>query len=355
MTQLYAFVDPNLPWDPYPGENRRLRILLIIMLFLALLIITLVHFVKVPVVDRAKAEALPDNLATVVLEQKKLPPPPPPPKKEEVKKEDKADENAAKKEEVKPKEEKVQKPVEQVEPKAVQMDAKTTAARARAREALKDSGLDDLASLRDMATPEPKLSGSPDQTGAGTGGLITDTKEAGTSRNLISSRAGGYSGAAGAYSGGASEGFGGGKAGGRGSKGGAGGNGFGLGGGSTQAVKTNIVGGNGQAAGAHEKGAGGKMRRNAEDIRRVFDASATGRMNNAYQRALRDNPSMQGAVHLKLAISPDGAVTSCSVESSELNFPELEGKICVIVKGLKFDAGDFEPFNGSHTVNFFPN
>ena len=67
-------LSPTLPWDPLPGESNRLRVLMIIMLLLALLIWLVVPHVKLPQLDRAKAEAVPESLARVVLERKKLPP-----------------------------------------------------------------------------------------------------------------------------------------------------------------------------------------------------------------------------------------------------------------------------------------
>lgn len=346
MSQFQALVDPSLPWDPYPGENRRFGVLMILMLILALLIVLLVKFIKIPEIDRAKAEALPEHLATVVLEQKQVPPPPPPKpveKKEEVKAETKQEE--------KPKPQEKAPEVEHT-PKPVQMDAKTQAARAKAKQEIQNAGFDELASLRDMdmSTVAPKTTGLPGQTGAGTGGLITSTEAAGTSRNMLTSRAGGYSGATAAYSGGVSSGFGGGVAGGKGSKGGS--NGYGLSGGQVSGVKSTIVA-EGQSV-AREKNKDGKSRRSVEDLRRVFDQYG-GKITNAYQRALRDDPSMQGSVNLRLAIAPEGNVTSCSVSSSELNNPELEGKLCVIVKGFNFGEGDFEPYNGPYKLNLIPN
>ena len=332
-----VFVNPHLPWDPLPGENKRIRALMIFMLALAFLIMVVVPYVKVPEIKRSEAEAVPERLAKLVVEQKQVPPPPPKPKEET-----KPDENLAKKEEAKPTEEK--------EPKPVVTDLQRTAAKARASKAIQEAGIADaLSDIRDMdVATMAKPTGLPGQTGNGTGGLITSTEAAGTSRNLLTSRAGSGSGglAAAGYAGGVSSGFGGGVAGGKGSRGMLGGGG----GGGLQTVKSGIEG---AAVGPRPVGKDGKSRRTDEDIQKIFDRNIS-RLYAAYQRALRDDPNLQGTVNIKLAVAPDGSVTSCSIASSQLNNAELEAKIVALVKGFNFGADNVEPWSGSHIVNFSP-
>lgn len=352
MSQVIAYVNPSLPWDPLPGESRRFRILMATMMFLAVLIWVGVPFIKIPEVDRRQAEAVPEHLAQVVMKRKELPPPPPKPEKLEKAEVAETKVEKAVKEEVKA------APVETHEidrtpPKAVVPDAKTVAARSKAKQALSDAGFDDLADLRDMTTvSQPRNIGLSGPAGNGTGGLITNTEAAGTSRNMITSRAGSGSGglAAAGYSGQVSSGFGGGVAGGKASKGGA--DGFGLAGGKVSEVKSSIAK-EGQSL-AREKTADGKTKRSSEDIRRVFDQYA-GRINNAYQRALRDDPTLQGTVSLKLTVSPDGSVSSVSVASSQISNPELEGRLLAIVRGMNFGTAEVESWTGTHNLNLFPN
>lgn len=336
-----VYVSPILPWDPLPGESTRLRALMAFMLILAFLIWVIVPLVKVPEVKRSEAEAVPERLAKLVVQQKVVPPPPPK-KVEEVK----PDEAAVK----------AEKPAEATEkaPKPVVTDLQKSAAKARASKAIQDAGISDaLADIRDMdvqAMAAPH--GLPGQTGSGTGGnLIGKTEEAGTSRNLLTSRAGSGSGAGAAYAGGVSSGFGGGKAGGKGS---AGMLGAGVAGGSgklqsvASGIGTEATNVNGRV------GKDGKSRRTSEDIRKTFDQYG-GKLNNAYQRALRDDPTMQGTVRLKLTVAPDGSVTAASVATSQLNNAELEAKILAIVKGFNFGAYEVEIWSGTHDLNFFPN
>ncbi|HCT40754.1 MAG TPA: energy transducer TonB [Moraxellaceae bacterium] len=310
-----------LPWDNLPSDDRRRKAITILMLILAFLLSSIILFVKVPKEDRAAAEAMPERIARVVERKIELPPPPPPKPKEEPKKEEEA-----------PKlEEKTDKPV-------VAKPVKVEQARAKASKALQDAGLDQLASLRDeFDLPTPS------------GALITNTEAAGTSRAMLTSRAGSGSGALasagyGAGSGQVSSGFGGGVAGGKGSKG------MLAGGGKMQTVESGIKGAETAARSVNKDG---KSRRTKEDIEKGFDKFGS-RLYLAYQRAVRDDPNLQGTLTLSLTIAPDGSVTSCTVASSQLNNPVLEAKIVAIVKGFNFGADNVEVYSGQHTLNLFP-
>lgn len=319
-TVVLKSLDGMLPWDDLPSEEKRKRGISLVMIAIALLLSIVIPFVKVPPKPRQETVAVPERIARVVERKVELPPPPPPAPKEEPKPEaPKAEENT------------------KATPKEAPKPAEVAKARANASKALKEAGLDSLASLREsFDVPMP----------AGGGGLITSTQEAGTSRNLLTSRAGSGSGglAAAGYSGQVSSGFGGGKAGGQGSAGV-------LGTGSLQSVKSGIEG---AAVGPRQVNKDGKAKRSPEDIRKTFDRYG-GRLNSLYQRALRDDPTMQGTVRLKLTVAPDGSVTSVSVASSQLNNAELESRILAIVKSFDFGADNVEVWSGTHDLNFFPN
>ena len=148
-----------------------------------------------------------------------------------------------------------------------------------------------------------------------------------------------------------STGFGGGVAGGSGSKGN-----LNLGSKGTKDMKGGLIASSGSGSGYEGKtrGEGGIGKRTTEDIRRIFDQNG-GRLNNAYQRALKDDPSMEGTIRLKLVVDPSGKVVSCEVASSELNNSELESKIVSIVKSFNFGDDDVEVWKGTYPVNFYPN
>jgi len=73
-----------------------------------------------------------------------------------------------------------------------------------------------------------------------------------------------------------------------------------------------------------------------------------------YNRALRDQPELQGKVVLELDIAPSGEVTNCRIISSELANEELERKLTARVKLFRFQDLDVNPMTVRHTLDFFP-
>lgn len=310
-------MESMLPWDDLPSDQQRKRRIMVVMLLLAFLLSVSIPFIKVPKQDRAEAEKVPERIARVVQRKVELPPPPPPPKPKEE-----------------PKPEEKPKVEEKIETKTEAKPVEVVKAREKASQMLKDSGIEDLAAMRDSF-----------EALAPAGGLITSTQEAGgTSRALLTSRAGTGSGTA--YAGTMSAGTGGKPAG----KGSAAA--LGAGGAKLQAVQSGI-GAAAAAQAASRVGKDGKSRRSTEDIRKVFDRYGA-RLNNLYQRALRDDPTMQGTVVLKLSVAPDGSVTAVSVANSQLNNQDLENKIAALVRGFNFGAMEVEPWSGNYELNFLP-
>jgi len=85
----------------------------------------------------------------------------------------------------------------------------------------------------------------------------------------------------------------------------------------------------------------------------VFDKNK-GAIYALYQRALRDNPAMQGKVVVELTISPSGDVTAARIVSSELNDPEFESKLLARIRLFKFEARDVAPLTTTKPIDFFP-
>lgn len=327
-------VSSLLPWDDLPEDKRRLRVFMALALILWLLFTIAIPFIKVPKTERRTTDVVPERLARVMMEKKKereqLPPPPKPELKEEKKPEEKKEE--------KPKDE--PKPEVKPEPKpaAVKIDVQKEAARQKAQAMLQESGLNDLQGMLD----EPVGAAGPGTLAKG------GAEAAGTSRNLLTSKAGAGSGglASAGYGGPVSSGFGGGTPGGKGSAG-------------TRQMAAGLKGsdvkssiGEGGPVG-RQAGANGKLKRTEEEVRRIFDRYA-GRLNSAYQRELRDDPTLQGSVTVKLTIAPDGSVTDCKIASSQLNNPSLESKIVAMVRGFRFEPIDGDVWTGPYTLNFLP-
>ena len=302
---LMIFVDGLLPWDNLPGDRRRQWIILAVLALLCLFFIILIESTTIPKKDRSEAEQIPERLAKLVMEKKKEEPPPPPPEPE-----------------AEPEPEPEPEPEEpKEEPKPEPTPEKVEQAREVAKKELKVFE-DSLAGLQDLA---PVVSRQPLRTGG--------AESAKVERNLITSRAGSGSGgiAVAAVS----------------SGGGGGGT---LEGAAVAQVESTIAT---EAATTVRKNADGKSIRTEEQIRQVFNRSQ-GRINSAYQRALRQNPALRGTVVLTMTIAPSGEVTNVVIKSTEVGDDELERRILVIVKSMDFGALPVEVWTGDYALNLFP-
>ncbi|HUQ11901.1 MAG TPA: AgmX/PglI C-terminal domain-containing protein [Steroidobacteraceae bacterium] len=86
------------------------------------------------------------------------------------------------------------------------------------------------------------------------------------------------------------------------------------------------------------------------DVNRVFDRNK-GAIYAIYTRALRDNPRLAGKVIFDFDIATSGDVTACRVQSSKLDAPDVERKICARIALMKFSPRD-ATFTATKTVEF---
>ena len=137
--------------------------------------------------------------------------------------------------------------------------------------------------------------------------------------------------------------------------GGGGGGGPGGGGarGRGDGTGSGVGGGGGGGGGTLQKGGNGKASRAIEDVRLVFERNK-GSIYAIYNRALRDEPSLQGKVVLKLTIAPGGNVVSCRIESTELHKPEVEEKLLARIRTFDFGAKDVNEMVVSYPLDFLP-
>ncbi|MEO6187056.1 MAG: AgmX/PglI C-terminal domain-containing protein [Steroidobacteraceae bacterium] len=293
----------ELPWEGDPEASSRFRRLLTIGIVLFVVVGVITPLLNLPVPKEAAAEAVPDRLARLMVEEKAKPPPPPPPP---------------------PPKPEPPKPQDKPQPKPVD---KVAEARKKAEKTL-DRVKDELADLRrdlaqDMPSPTRNL----------TGAVGADSK---AERSLIASKAG--TGSAGVQSSNSSRGFG--------SGAGA------LTGHATTSVSSRVA-----SIGADNKatrsGNSGKAARSQEEIELEFDRNK-GAIYALYSRALRDRADLQGKMVLEFTIAPSGEVTACRVVSSELNDPELERKIVARVKLIRFAAREVESITTTKPIEFFP-
>jgi protein TonB len=295
----------ELPWEGDPEASRRFRLLATWGLALFFVFAVITHFVKFPEPERT-VTAVPDRLARLMVQERPRPPPPPPPPPVEEPRPD----------EPQPKPEPVPQPPEQRQEQA-----------RRRAEAQLANVRDELASIRESLSDQPVQSRS----------LTTGTvgAESRAERSLITSRAG--TGSAGVASSSASRGFG----------AGAGA----LSGHTTGTVESTVASASANAS--VSRGSSGKPGRGAEEIEQEFDRNK-GAIYGLYIRALREQADLQGKVVLEFTIAPEGAVTACRVVSSELNNPELEGRICARVRGFRFPARDVAAVTTTKPIDFFP-
>jgi len=340
-----------LPWSGSAEDDARFRRILQRVLAVCAVIALVMPWLPVRKEERIAAEPLPPRLAKLLLDRE-VPPPTPLPKSERP---------APKDGEAKPDK---APDTPKAEPKAPVVEARKPEPNKAPGERLENArkrasgvGLlamkDELASLR--AAPAAVQLNKDIKPGPGVGAGIGPGVGAGLSpgvptRALITSNATGGSGGinTAAYS----RDTGGGGLAGRsttlveGVAGGGGGGGPG----------SNAGGGGGTGAGRGgtlQRGASGKASRSIEEIKIVFERNK-GAIYAIYNRALRDEPSLQGKVVLELKIAPSGQVTDLRIVSSELKAPDLERKLLARIKQFDFGAKDVDLMTVTWPVDFLP-
>ncbi|MEO1420100.1 MAG: AgmX/PglI C-terminal domain-containing protein [Pseudomonadota bacterium] len=327
MTAYQAYYrEYQLPWSVISDEQeQKFRKILTTTLIIMLVLSVVWPFLPTPQPDPSEVVEIEQRFAQLILEERELPPPPPP-RVEEEQPEPEPIEEA----EPEPVVQETPEPVVEPEPVAEPEPDPTPAARERASVAGLLPFSDDLAALRDNSVVD-QVAGSQELTGA-VGAAERNE------RSLITSNVGAASG--GINTAALSRNTG----------------GTGLSGRNTTKVDTPVAAiGNGGSTEADVQRAGASNRgsRSREEIEMVFDRNK-GAIYALYNRALRQDPTLEGKLVLRLTISPDGVVTACEIESSELNDPDLERKLVQRVKLFRFEARDVEAITTTKPIDFFP-
>jgi len=79
--------------------------------------------------------------------------------------------------------------------------------------------------------------------------------------------------------------------------------------------------------------------RTDEEIQIVFDRYKSAFYRD-YNRELRRNPTLQGKMVLRLTIEPDGAVSMCQLQSTDMDAPDLAAQVLTRVRAMNFGAKD---------------
>lgn len=298
----------ELPWTAGEEQEKKFQRLLGIVFLITLLLSLVWPFIPTPEPDPYDVEEIPPRIAKLLLEQR---PPPPPPKVQEP--EPEPDVEPEKVVEVEPK------------PEPEPVPDRAEIAREQAQAALMPFAAD-LADLVDQELLDKVVENRP--LSAAVGGTVRNE------RSMITSKVGTAS--SGINTSNMSRNTG----------------GTGIAGRSTTKV-ANPVAGIGPAGGARRTGTSGKASRSREEIELVFDKNK-GAIFALYNRALRNDPTLEGKLVLRLTIAPNGQVTFCEIVSSELDDPELERKLVSRVKLFRFEAKDVEPITTTKPIDFFP-
>jgi outer membrane biosynthesis protein TonB len=314
MSMAISFNQYDLPWTTGIEEGRRFRRLLTSSLGLVILFGLIIPWLPLPEIEREKLEELPPALARIVLEKPEpvIPPPPPVP---EVKNEPK------------PEPEK-KKPEPKVEPKVEKPIPQPTVADAREKAAV--SGLlqfqDAFADMREAVDMSKLTDTASISRGAGEAATIDrsvltskhGTRSAGVNVTALSRDVGGVA----------------------------------LSGRETTKVEA-PVGATGTGGNRKTVNPADPRSRSIEEIRRVFDANK-GAIFAIYNRALRQDPALQGQVVLELVIDPTGRVLECRVVSTEIGDGEMVSKVVNRIRMFDFGKRDVGTTTISYPVHFLP-
>ncbi len=300
--------DFNLPWDSDRQDNKRFRQWLSAWVLAICVCGLVIPFLPLSEIEREELEELPPQLARIVLEKPEPAPPPPPPEPEQTEPEQQPE----------PEPEKVREPDPKPQPTVA--DAKEKAA---------ISGLlafqDAFADMREAVDVSKLQDAGAIQQGAGDAvtidrSLLTSkfgTRSAGVNVTALSRDTGGV-----ALSG-------------------------------RQTTKVAVREQSSGAGNARDRRAVDDRSRSIEDIRRVFDRNK-GAIFAIYNRALRQDPTLQGKVVLELVIDPTGAVKDIKVVASELADEALVAKLLKRIRLFNFGAQEVGTTTISYPVHFLP-
>ena len=306
-----------MPWTRRGEDDRRYRRSLAASLLLCLLLALVFPLIDLPLPEPGEVVELPDRIVRMMMKERPRPPVPP---REEVK--------------PKPQEQVAQKPVEQrkpvtpdkVEPEPVEV-AKTEPEPEQGilafREklaAFKEARVTDRIGLKSRINDADDSAGRPQ-------------------RSMLTSNAPGSSGGINLAALSRNAGSGGG--------GGAGGGMKGV----QVGRATSLIGGVGTAD--RPLASGARASRTDEEIQIVFDRYKAA-LYRLYNRELRKDPSLRGQMVLRLTIEPDGGVSMCQLQASDMNAPELSAQVVDRVRAINFGAKDVDAITILYPIDFLP-
>ena len=95
------------------------------------------------------------------------------------------------------------------------------------------------------------------------------------------------------------------------------------------------------------------LARTDEEIQIVFDRYKSA-LYRLYNRELRNDPTLQGQMVLRLTIEPDGSVSFCQLHTTDMNAPDLVVQVVDRVKGFDFGAKEVPAITIVYPIDFLP-
>jgi len=114
------------------------------------------------------------------------------------------------------------------------------------------------------------------------------------------------------------------------------------------------IGSGGNGTSDRPRSGGAFAGRTDEEIQIVFDRYKAS-LYRLYNRELRKNPTLRGQITLKLTIEPNGSVSFCVTQSSDMNAPMLAEQVVERVIGFDFGAKeDIVAVTIIYPIDFLP-
>lgn len=291
-----------MPWARGGEEDDRLRRSVASSLFAATLLGMLVSVIDLPIQEISAVLEVPERVARLVREERRLPPPTP------------VEEPILAEEEL-PKPEPIEIDPPEKFPEVVEPPVVAEAAQPNPREQIKSKGIlafRENLSRRANIRPTTQLGSQARMNNAGENSIGRPE------RSMVTTSALGSSGGINLSD----------------ISRDVGGAGQGIGGVDVGQVASSIGG----AKGADRPlSSGASAGRTDEEIQIVFDRyKAT--LYRLYNRELRKNPTLRGQLILRLTIEPDGSVSMCELQSSNMNAPDLAQQVVDRVRTFDFGA-----------------
>jgi len=288
-----------MPWARGCAEDDRFRRSLAVSLLVSLALGLLVSIVDLPILDKSTVIEVPERVAKLVREKRELPPPP-----ERIE------------EPILPDELPEPELAEELPTEVTEEPVLAEVVQPETREQVKSKGIlafrDSFASRANIG-PSAQLGSQARVTNAGSAAIGR------SERSMVTTSAPGSSGGINLADI---------------SRDVGGGGGQGIEGGEVMQVASSI---SGTGTGDRPLSGGSSAGRTDEEIQIVFDRYKAA-LYRLYNRELRKNPTLRGQLVLRLTIEPDGSVSLCQLQSSNMDGPVLARQVVDRVRAFDFGA-----------------